>query len=123
MICLPNLRTRLSETPLKLVCRSKSYRLYESISKTRHWWPRNMKWSSSRTMHAESPVSLRLRNWRSSISALACCKKGFLLLMILIATGSARSLSCAFTTCPNEPLPMTDETMKRSLKSSPLLTM
>lgn len=42
--CWANFRVRLSETPRKLVFRSRSYRLYESISNTRQRWFRNMKW-------------------------------------------------------------------------------
>ena len=74
-------------------------------------------------MHAVSETSFSLRNWRSSISVFACCRKGFFDLMILIATLSPRWLSYALTTWPKEPLPMTVDTSYRSLKSSPLLTM
>ena len=55
---------------------SRSYRLYESISKTRHWWPRNMKCSWRRTMQAVSVGSFLFRNC-SSISVFACCRNGF----------------------------------------------
>lgn len=41
--CCANLRVRFRETPRKLVLRSKSYRLYDSSSKTRHRWLRHMK--------------------------------------------------------------------------------
>lgn len=42
--CWANFRVRLSETPRKLVFRSRSYKLYDSISNTRQRWLRNMKW-------------------------------------------------------------------------------
>lgn len=42
--CWANFRVRLSDTPRKLVFRSRSYKLYESISNTRQRWLRNMKW-------------------------------------------------------------------------------
>ena len=61
-------------------------------------------------MHAVSVGSFWLRNCNSSISVFACCKKGFLLLMILMATDSPLWLSYALTTWPKEPLPMTVET-------------
>lgn len=43
-ICCANFLVRFNETPLKLVFRNKSYRLQDSISKTKHRWFRNMKW-------------------------------------------------------------------------------
>ena len=73
-------------------------------------------------MHAVSETSFSLRNWRSSISVFACCRKGFFDLMILIATHSCVWLSSALTTWPKEPLPMTVLTVYRSLNSSPFLT-
>ena len=84
--------------------------MYESISKTRHWCPRNMKCSCSRTMHAVSVGSFWFKNCKSSISVFACCRKGFFDLMILIATDSPRWLSYALTTCPKDPLPITVDT-------------
>lgn len=36
-MCLANFRTRFSDTPRKCVFRSRSYRLKDSISNTRHW--------------------------------------------------------------------------------------
>jgi len=41
--CCANLRVRFRDTPRKLVLRSRSYRLYDSNSKTRHRWLRHMK--------------------------------------------------------------------------------
>lgn len=41
--CCANLRVKFRDTPRKLVLRSKSYRLYDSNSKTRHRWLRHMK--------------------------------------------------------------------------------
>lgn len=41
--CCANLRVKLRDTPRKLVLRSKSYKLYDSNSKTRHRWLRHMK--------------------------------------------------------------------------------
>lgn len=47
--CCANLRVRFSETPRKFVFLSRSYRLYESSSNTRHRWLRHIKWRLSLT--------------------------------------------------------------------------
>lgn len=47
--CCANLRVRLSDTPLKLVLRSRSYKLYDNSSNTRHRWFRHIKWHFSFT--------------------------------------------------------------------------
>lgn len=41
--CCANLRVRFNDTPLKFVFLSRSYRLYESNSNTRHRWFRHIK--------------------------------------------------------------------------------
>lgn len=90
---------RKSQKHSKLVNRtyfvflSNSYRLNDRISKTRHWWLRYMKWSSSRTMLLSSLSSLSLILFKMSISVLAWIKNGFRDLMILIATSAFLSWS------------------------------
>lgn len=48
--CCANLRVRFSETPRKFVFLNRSYRLYDSSSKTRHRWLRHIKWRLSLTV-------------------------------------------------------------------------
>lgn len=67
--CWANFRVRLSETPRKLVFRSRSYKLYDSISNTRQRWFRNMKcrfrWTAGNQFVT---VLVEYRKWFSRVS-------------------------------------------------------
>ena len=70
--CCANLRVRFSETPRKLVLRSRSYRLYDSSSNTRHRWLRHIKCRFKRTANKNNDkpkrvlVPFRSRRFRHS---------------------------------------------------------
>lgn len=58
--CCANLRVRLSETPRKLVLRSRSYRLYDNNSNTRHKWFLHMKWRFNFTAETEAMLKFAI---------------------------------------------------------------
>lgn len=57
--CWANLRVKFNETPRKLVFRSKSYKLYDSNSNTKHKWLRHIKCRFSLTENRENRWTLR----------------------------------------------------------------
>jgi hypothetical protein len=103
--CLANFLVRFKEIPLNFVFRNKSYRLYDNISKTMHWWFRNIKvliiWTTLGSLSA--PPSLSRVSWSNSISDWACNVKGLRDFMILMATSFPATVSKAQTTWPNDP--------------------
>jgi len=68
--CCANLRVKLRDTPRKLVLRSKSYKLYDSNSKTRHRWLRHMKCRFSFTTTQSTMSYTILKKWYINVSLL-----------------------------------------------------
>ena len=66
--CSANFRVRFNETPRKFVLRNRSYRLYDSNSKTRHRWFRKVKFRFNFTRKRTHPkVSSRVRRNPSNL--------------------------------------------------------